>query len=133
MARNVAPEEATSAGTVGSTRPQGRRWWLISRCADSRREVLTTRCGAVTLSVFSFEEEAGLFLELKGLTPDGWRAWEIRAGEITSVLCDPCVRVAQVALDPLPESVADRVAMQPTSMDRKAFLNYLLEGEKAAV
>jgi len=38
-----------------------------------------------------------------------------------------------VALDPLPESVADRVAMQPTSMDRKAFLNYLLEGEKAAV
>jgi hypothetical protein len=58
------------------------------------------------LPVFSFEEEAEMFLRLGGY--DGaWRARESSAGELVSVLCGPCKDVKGVALDPLPEMLKD--------------------------
>ena len=54
------------------------------------------------LLVFSFEEEAEMFLYLGGYVDCGWRARESCAGELVSVLLGPCLDVEGVALDPLP-------------------------------
>jgi hypothetical protein len=61
---------------------------------------------ARVLPVFSFEEEAEMFLRLGGY--DGaWRARESSAGELVSVLCSSCKDVRGLALDPLPEMLKD--------------------------
>jgi hypothetical protein len=124
MIGNVTPRGAATAGMAASTRYRGRRWWLISRCANGRTEVLTVLRGAVTLPVFSFEEEARLFLEFEGLVPGGWRVRESTEG--ISPLYDPCVRGRRVALDPLPERLAGSAAMYLTCTERKVFLAHLL-------
>ncbi len=76
-------------------------WWIISRCENGRTEVLTIS-GEEALPVFSFREEAELFLWSVGLG-DGWRSRESRCGELLSVLCGPCSGIRRVALDPLPQ------------------------------
>lgn len=67
-------------------------------------EVLTIRDTdqEETLPVFSFEEEARMFLE-GGASKCGWRVRRTSPGELTSVLFDPCANVERVALDPVPE------------------------------
>ena len=60
-------------------------------CADER-----------VLPVFSFEEEAELFLRLGNYEGD-WRTRESTIEELVSVLYGPCTGVKSVALDPLPE------------------------------
>ena len=62
---------------------------------------------ARVLPVFSFEEEAEMFLRLGGYDGGQWRARESSAGEVISVLCGPCKEVKGVALDPLPEMLKD--------------------------
>ena len=66
-------------------------------------EVLTTNlaCGGEALPVFSFEDEANVFLRL-GALGDDWRARETAGGELVSVLCGPCAGVDRVVLDPVP-------------------------------
>jgi hypothetical protein len=59
------------------------------------------------LPVFSFEEEAEMFLRLGNYDGGSWRARESSAGELISVLCGPCKDVRGVALDPLPEMLKD--------------------------
>jgi hypothetical protein len=78
-------------------------YWLVVRDEVSQMEVLTIRHAGreEALPVFSFEEEARMFLEY-GALENGWRARETSAGELTSVLFGPCVGVERVALDPLP-------------------------------
>jgi hypothetical protein len=72
--------------------------------ANGRLEPLYVRAGiSWVLPVFSFEEEAEMFLRLGGYDDNGWRVRESSAGEMVSVLCGPCVGVEGVALDPLPE------------------------------
>lgn len=80
-----------------------RRFWLIAKVEAGRMSVLTTdlASGETTLPVFSFEDEARMFLEL-GASGDGWRVRETTAGELTSVLCGPCATVDRVVLDPIP-------------------------------
>lgn len=58
------------------------------------------------LSVFSFREEAELFL--LGGFPEGWVVRKSAARELVSVLFGPCATVKNVALDPLPEMVAGK-------------------------
>ena len=58
------------------------------------------------LPVFSFEEEANLFLRL-GSYEGHWRARERCAVDLVSVLRGPCADVKSVALDPLPEMLED--------------------------
>ncbi len=80
-------------------------WWLIVRSEGGGRawEALTVeRDGVEALAVFSFGEEAEMFLGLQGLAIDGWRIRESRSGELASVLCGPCAGMEDVALA-LPE------------------------------
>jgi hypothetical protein len=85
--------------------------------------VLTLDCNK-TLAVFSNEDEAEMFLRLEGVA-DGWQVSESRAGELVSMLYGPCTSVKKVALDPVPEMVADRT-VGLVSLDRKRFIRRLL-------
>ena len=81
-------------------------YWLIENPEAGRTEELTVRIDArrEALPIFSFPEEAEMFLKLGGLEERGWRIVESTAGELVSRL--PGYRragIELVALDPLPE------------------------------
>jgi hypothetical protein len=84
------------------TRPGA--FWLIVQDDGDRPKVfeLGAGRGEKSLPIFSFEEEALLFLRLGGL--EGlWRASETDAAELASALTRTCSGVQHVVLDPFPE------------------------------
>ncbi len=112
-------------GARSDGRQRGSTYWLIAKDESDRVEVLTIECGGQrALPVFSFEEEAELFLGLGGIG-DGWWVRESGAGEIVSVLYGPCAGVRSVVLDPLPEMVADG-AVELVRLSRKRFVEHLV-------
>jgi hypothetical protein len=71
--------------------------------------LILDRDGKEMLPVFSREEEAEMFLRLLRKVGEDWRVRESRAGELVSVLYgSSCADVKEVALDPLPEMMAER-------------------------
>ena len=81
-------------------------YWLIENPEVGGTEELTVRIDSrrEALPVFSFPEEAEMFLRLGGLEERGWRIVACTAGELVSRL--PGYRragIELVALDPLPE------------------------------
>lgn len=112
----------------GSSRASGRRnsYWLITKRRRGRVDLLTMRLadGRSVLPVFSFEEEAALFLGVQG-------SWQIRrseAGELVSLLYSLCREVELVALDPVSDVEADMVNTF-VSLGRKRFVDILLRRE----
>jgi hypothetical protein len=90
-------------------------------------EPLYVRAGlSKVLLVFSFEEEAEMFLHLGGYADSGWRVRESSAGELVSVLYGPCIDVEGVALDPLPEMLEDGT-LELVEVGRRRFVEQLLE------
>ena len=83
-------------------------------------EVLTLHCKK-TLPVFSHKEEAQMFLRFSRGVGEGWRVAESGAGELVSVLFGLCREVEEVALDPLPEMVAE-MTVGLVSLDRGCFI-----------
>ena len=110
-----------------AARPPGPAYWLIARNENCRIEVLTIDLdeGEEALPVFSFEEEAQMYLGVEA-SGEGWRVRETRAGELVSVLFGCCAHVGYVALDPLPSMVADQT-VRLLSLDRKSFMRDLLD------
>ncbi len=106
----------------GATRPL----WVIARQDNDRMYVLTIyhdKSGEA-LPIFSFEEEAEMFLQLE--TPETcWRARETTPGELVSLLYGTCASVKSVALDPLP--VVDGNLM---CRGRNKFIQYIVNGHK---
>ena len=88
-------------------------------------ETLTTDFdGEETMPVFSFREEAELFMRL-----DGWKGWWVRetsAGELASLLFGPYSYVRMLALDPLPE-ICDEGMTHLVSVRRDDFAKKLLD------
>ena len=80
-------------------------YWLLVRDGHNGIEVLTTGLpdGRQALPVFSFEEEAEMFLCLRG-SRDGWRPRETSPGELLSMFHTLLTGVECVTLDPIPES-----------------------------
>ena len=81
-------------------------YWLIENPEAGRTEKLTVRIDPrrEALPVFSFPEEAEMFLKLFGLEERGWRVVESAAGELVSRLAGyRRAGIDLVALDPLPE------------------------------
>ena len=97
--------------------------WMIAEQRCNGLEAFTI--GTDVLPVFSFEEEAQRFLGLKHAA-DGWQVRETTYGELVSVLYGPCREVEHVALDPVPGIT------KLVSLDRRAFIWALLEGEPKA-
>ena len=106
----------------------GRPHWLITRYDHSKMSVLTIHLSGdgEALVVFSFKEEAEMFLHFRGAAlEDGWRVRQTSVGELMSVLYGPCSNAKTIVLDPLPE-VGKRELVGSPSVHRNDFLWGLL-------
>ena len=100
--------------------------WLIARYRTRAMETLKIplTTGDEALPVFSFEDEARMFLRL-GKLNDDWRVRETGAGEIISMLYSLCVCVDNVVLDPLPAPFSGSNDL--LSVEREAFMSFAAE------
>lgn len=100
-------------------------YWLIAKNKNGGTEMLTIeRGGEEALPVFSFEEEAGMFLSL-GASEAGWSLRRTTAGELVSMLMGPYSGVEFVSLDPMPELVRRGMA-DLVSLSRERFMHRLV-------
>lgn len=106
-----------------------RTFWLIVNSQSGGIKVLRTilASGEEALPVFSFEDEARMFLELGA--SGSWRVRETMAGELISILFGPCVSIRKVSLDPLPGPDAAALTSL-VSIEREAFLESLLSMQR---
>jgi hypothetical protein len=106
--------------------------WLIVRddlgAGGGPPEVLTLgiEVDERILPVFSFEEEALLFLRFCGFG-GGWHASKSRIADLASVLSDACPDVRRVALDPIPE-IGPHGPQDLVCLSRKEFVGLLASG-----
>lgn len=104
--------------------PSGVVHWLISKDENGRAEMLTIDFGGEEmLPVFSFREEAEMFLSL-GTMGGGWSLRRATAGELASTLMGPCTYINFVALDPMPE-IARRGTAGLVGISRERFMHRL--------
>jgi hypothetical protein len=117
-----------------SANPAVRRrpYWLLAKGRPGRLEVLITSLadGRRVLPVFSFEEEANLYLRL-GI-PGGWRVRQTEGGELLSLLYCLCNKVELVALDPMSGDETD-VMDRLVSLERERFMDVLLRKETSVM
>jgi hypothetical protein len=114
----------------GASRAPGPRnsYWLIAKRRRGSMDVFTMGLddGRSVLPVFSFEEEAALFLRLGA--QGSWQVRRAEAGELVSLLYGLCRGVELVALDPVSEVEGD-VMNKLVSLGRKRFVDVLLRKE----
>jgi len=106
----------------------GRWYWLITKRTTSKMDLLTVRLdsGGEALAIFSFEEEAKMFLNLRpAASGEGWCVRQTSVGELVSVLYGPCSDAKKVALDPMP-AVGRKKLVGLLNMHRNDFLRFLL-------
>ena len=121
-------EGAETAGAV-SRRAGTQRYWVIAKDAKGgfgQLDLLTVDLDGTgeALPVFSFEEEAEMFLWLQ-TTEGGWEVRETTPGQLVSILYGPCADVGRVMLDPLPE-VGARMQISLLGMDRNDFVESVM-------
>jgi hypothetical protein len=121
-------EGAETAGGI-SRRAGTQRYWVIAK--DSKDGVGQLELLAVDLDgtgealpIFSFEEEAEMFLWLQ-TTEEGWEVRETTPGQLVSILYGPCADVGRVMLDPLPE-IGARMQISLLGMDRNDFVESVM-------
>ena len=108
------------------------RYWVIAKDAKNAKDgfgqpdLLTVDLDGTgqALPVFSFEEEAEMFLWLQ-TTEDGREARETTPGQLVSILYGPCADVGRVMLDPLPE-IRARMQNSLLGMDRNDFVESVM-------
>ena len=124
-------EDAETAG--GAARRSGtQRYWVIAKDAKDAKdgfgqlELLTVDLDGTgeALPVFSFEEEAEMFLWLQ-TTEEGREVRETTPGQLVSILYGPCADVGRVMLDPLPE-IGARMQISLLGMDRHDFVESVM-------
>lgn len=114
------------------TKVAGRRLWLITRHIGNSMDVYTTNLqdDSKALVVFSFEEEAEMFLDLRlAASEDGWKVRQTSAGELVSILHGPCSGTKRIVLDPVPE-IGGAALADLLSMPQKEFLRLLLRKDE---
>jgi len=127
-------DNAIEVRTEATTRFE--TFWLIVRgdvgARDGPPEVLTLGAGGgvegegTILPVFSYEEEALLYLRLCGFS-GGWRASKSGIADLASVLSDACPDARRVALDPIPE-IGPHGPHDLVSLSREEFVGLLAAG-----
>jgi hypothetical protein len=124
-------EGAETAGGV-PRRAGTQRYWVIAKDAKDTKDgfgqpdLLTVDLDGAeqALPVFSFEEEAEMFLWLQ-TTEDGQEVRETTPGQLVSILYGPCADVGRVMLDPLPE-IGVRMQNSLFGMDRNDFVESVM-------
>jgi hypothetical protein len=102
------------------------RYWVIAKDGFGQPDLLTVDLDGTgeALPIFSFEEEAEMFLWLQ-TTEDGREVRETTPGQLVSILYGPCADVGRVMLDPLPE-IGARVQISLLGMDRNDFVESVM-------
>ncbi len=103
-------------------------YWLIEKHEAGRMEVPTIHLesGVEALPVFSWAEEAEMFLSLGGFEEGGWAIRESTAGRLVSMLEeDLYAKIEFVALDPMPEMVTPMFGamISLVTLDRQSFID----------
>jgi hypothetical protein len=135
--RSTVPEKLWPRGgriTMLKTKLAGRSLWLITKHTTNGMDIFTTNLSgdSKVLVVFSFEEEAEMFLDLRlAASEDGWKVRQTSRGELVSILYGPCSGTKKVVLDPVPEIGGEALA-DLLSMPRNDFLRTLLGEEEAS-
>ena len=102
------------------------KWWMLAKDNNFGAEALIADCGGEqALLVFSGEDEAEMFVWLKGAFEDGLRVRETSTGELVSILYGPCAGVGMVALDPSPEMAAETIRL--VSLSRERFVSWVVD------
>ncbi len=119
--------DETAGGVPQRTGTQ--RYWVIAKDVKDgfgRPDLLTVDLDGTgeALPVFSFEEEAEMFLWLQ-TTEDGREVRETTPGQLVSILYGPCADVRRVMLDPLPE-IGARMQISLLGMDRTDFVESVM-------
>ena len=125
-------EGVETAGGV-PRRAGTQRYWVIAKDPKDgfgQLEVLTVDLDGTgeALPVFSFEEEAEMFLWLQ-TTEDGREVRETTPGQLVSILYGPCAHVRRVMLDPVPE-IGARMQISLLGMDRNDFVESVMGARK---
>jgi hypothetical protein len=105
------------------------RYWVIAKDSKDgfgQLELLTVDLDGTgeALPVFSFEQEAEMFLWLQ-TTEEGQEVRETTPGQLVSILYGPCAHVGRVMLDPLPE-IGARMQISLLGMDRNDFVESVM-------
>jgi hypothetical protein len=105
------------------------RYWVIAKDAKDgfgQPDLLTVDLDGAgqALPVFSFEEEAEMFLWLRRPRTGG-EVRETTPGQLVSILYGPCADVGRVMLDPLPE-IGARMQNSLLGMDRNDFVESVM-------
>ena len=121
-------EDAETADGV-PRRVGTQRYWVIAKDAKDgfgQPDLLTVDLDGTgeALPVFSFEEEAEMFLWLQ-TTEDGREVRETTPGQLVSILYGPCADVGRVMLDPLPE-IGARMQISLLGMERNDFVESVM-------
>ncbi len=106
------------------------RYWVIAKDAKDgfgQPDLLTVDLDGAgqALPVFSFEEEAELFLWLQTTEDGREEVRETTPGQLVSILYGPCADVGRVMLDPLPE-IGARMQNSLLGMDRNDFVESVM-------
>ena len=121
-------EGAETAGGVSRRAGTPRYWVIVKDTKDGlgQLELLTVDLDGTgeALPVFSFEEEAEMFLWLQ-TTEGGWEIRETTPGQLVSILYGPCADVGRVMLDPLPE-IGASMQISLLGMDRNDFVESVM-------
>jgi hypothetical protein len=123
------------AAVSGTSRRQGASagscLWLISKPHSPGLPTPWLVEGGRGLPVFSFREEAEVFLRSRGFSSVGWKVREAGAEELLAVLLGPaCAVTKKVLLDPI-LGVADRVSSCLVGIGKERFVGRLLEQFRA--
>jgi hypothetical protein len=121
-------KDAETAGGV-PRRAGTQRYWVIAKGVKDgfgQPDLLTVDLDGTgqALPVFSFEEEAEMFLWLQ-TTEDRREARETTPGQLVSILYGPCADVGRVMLDPLP-GIGARMQISLLGMDRNDFVESVM-------
>jgi hypothetical protein len=125
----ASSREGTETADGVSRRAGTQRYWVIAKDANDgfgQLDLLTVDLDGTeeALPVFSFEEEAEMFLWLQ-TTEDGREVREITPGQLVSILYGPCADVGRVMLDPLPE-IGARMQISLLGMERRDFVESVM-------
>ena len=121
-------EGGETAGGV-SRRAGTQRYWVIAKDAKDgfgQPDLLTVDLdgSGEALPVFSFEEEAEMFLLLQ-TTEEGREVRETTPGQLVSILYGSCADIRRVMLDPLPE-IGASLQISLLGMDRNKFVESVM-------
>src|SRR5215210_3597604 len=125
----ASTRKGTETSRGAARRAGTQRYWVIAKDAKDgfgQPDLLTVDLDGAgeALPVFSFEEEAEMFLWLQ-TAEDGQEVRETTPGQLVSILYGPCAHVGRVMLDPLPE-IGAHMQISLLGMDRNDFVESVM-------